>query len=111
MNRSSDTSGASALSPARVRVCSDVMVQPIGDERVLVHLGTNQIYELSSTASRLWELLEAGCTPRAAHAQLALEYDVAPSVLAAEVAETLAALKAARLLEEAAEGRGGAAPR
>lgn len=55
------------------------------DEVVLVHLDTNRIYALSTTAARFWELIAGGCARAEAEAQLAETFDVEADDLAREV--------------------------
>ena len=43
-----------------MRLSTEVVSRKLGDRLVVVNLRTNRIYELNSTASRMWELLEAG---------------------------------------------------
>jgi hypothetical protein len=57
---------------------------------VLVHLGTNRIYELNSTAARLWELCTAGCDLAQILAQMDEEFDVQEPQLRAEIEAMLA---------------------
>jgi hypothetical protein len=78
---------------ARVRPHPDVIVQSIGDEIVLLHLRTDQFYELNRTAARLWDLLSAGYTPVQIKEQMALEYDIDPARLGGEIAAMLSELK------------------
>jgi coenzyme PQQ synthesis protein D (PqqD) len=57
----------------------------VHDEVVLVHLDTNRIYALSTTAARFWELIAGGCARAEAEAQLAGAFDVEADELAREV--------------------------
>jgi Coenzyme PQQ synthesis protein D (PqqD) len=70
----------------------DVVSERVGDDLVLVHLGTNEIFALNPTGARFWELLIQGESREAIEAQLLAEYDVAPSSLAAEIDTMLAEL-------------------
>jgi len=76
----------------------EVVAQPTGDERVLVHLGTNQIYSLNSTAVRLWELIEQGVEESRLADELAREFDVERAPLAAEIRGLIEALVESGLL-------------
>lgn len=67
----------------------DVMVQRVEDDLLLVHLVTNQIFTLSSTAARLWELLEVGHTLESSIGNLLNEYDVERSELEQDVYDTV----------------------
>ena len=78
----------------------DVVSRKIEDRLVVVNLRTNRIYELNSTASRLWELLDGG-RDRAELEQLMVEeFDVSQSELSANLDETLTALSSEGLIAE-----------
>ena len=70
----------------------DVVSERIGDDLVLVHLGTNEIFALNPTGARFWELLVQGESREAIEARLLAEYDVSPDTLAAEIDAMLAEL-------------------
>jgi len=70
----------------------------VGDRLVLIHLQTNQIYELNETSARLWELLNESADVSLAEQQLFEEFEVDRTRLAAEIESTVSALTAARLL-------------
>jgi hypothetical protein len=82
----------------RVHLDPEVMAQRVGDDLVLVHLGSNQIFELSSSAARLWELLESGLGLTEAERQLLADYEVTPEQLEDDILKTLHALEAAQLI-------------
>lgn len=67
----------------------NVMVQPLGESTVLVHMGTDGIFELSATAARFWALLESGLTLIESKAALLEEFEVADDVLERELERTL----------------------
>lgn len=48
----------------------------MGDEFVLIHLGTNRIYRLNRTAARVWELLVAGMQRDELVEQVVSEFDI-----------------------------------
>lgn len=66
----------------------------------MVNLRTNRIYELNRTASRVWELLEAGSARTKLEAALLEEFDVEQSVLAQEIDRMLGQLSAEGLIDE-----------
>ena len=82
----------------RIRSDPEVIMEHVGGEMVLVHLGTNMIYSLNATGARVWELLEAGYDESAIKRQLAREFEVDPSALEREVKGLLASLRAQRLV-------------
>jgi hypothetical protein len=71
----------------------------LGDQIVLVHMGTNQMFQLNETSARLWELLAEDGDVAAAERRLAAEYDVGAAQLRSEVDATLELLQAQRLLQ------------
>ena len=68
----------------------NVVAKRLGDALVLVHLDTNRIYELNSTAARLWELCDAGCDLAQILTQMDEEFDVQEPRLRAETEAMLA---------------------
>jgi hypothetical protein len=92
-SRNEDKINSGEVPVARVRPHPDVIVQLMGDEIVLLHLRTDQFYELNRTAARLWDLLSAGYTPVQIKEQMALEYEVDPARLASEIEAILSELK------------------
>ncbi len=85
--------------PARSYSASpDVVAQEMGDQMVLVHLGTNRIHSLNATALRLWELLGDGRNRQEIEETLLAEFDVERGLLSSEIDATVAALAAADLL-------------
>lgn len=46
--------------PRRIRPSPHVVSSRLGDAGVLVHLRTNQIFELNETGVRVWELIGQG---------------------------------------------------
>jgi len=59
-----------------IRPEEDVIVRRMGESAVLVHLSTNQIYELNETGTRIWELLEQGRSSTEINDQLCAEFTV-----------------------------------
>jgi hypothetical protein len=54
----------------------DVVARRMHEEVVLVHLRTNRIYTLNSTAGRFWELLDSGMGREAVKRALGEEFDI-----------------------------------
>jgi hypothetical protein len=63
----------------------DVVFRRLEDRMVLVHMGTNQVFELNSTGARIWELLEEGVEGDELLAALTEEFDVDGDQLRGEV--------------------------
>ncbi len=68
---------------------------------MLIHLGSNRIYETNATGARIWELLSAGCQRDEVVRRLLEEYDVDETTLAAELEEIIGVLSAEGLLKRA----------
>jgi Coenzyme PQQ synthesis protein D (PqqD) len=83
-----------------LRPSNEVVSRKLGDRSVVVNLRTNRIYELNRTASRVWELLEAGSARTQLEATLLDEFDVEQSVLSQEVDRMLGHLSAEGLIDE-----------
>ena len=81
-------SHSTARSTASVRRRPDVVVRRVGETAVVVHLGSNRIYELNDTGARVWELARDsdGVTVDTLIDRLQREFDGDRSQLAAEVA-------------------------
>jgi len=70
----------------------DVVFKRLGDRMVLVHLATNQIFELNDTGARVWELLHEGITGDALVDRLSEEFEVESSTLRNEIKSLLSEL-------------------
>jgi hypothetical protein len=70
----------------------------MGDFAVVIHLGTNRIYELNSTAAQVWEHLRSGVTVDATLAQLAQDYEAPPAIIRSEVHGIIGELLAESLI-------------
>ena len=63
----------------------DVVSQRVGEDVVLVHLKTNQIFALNETGARFWELLAEGRSRAEIECALHEEFDVEPEPLRREI--------------------------
>jgi Coenzyme PQQ synthesis protein D (PqqD) len=91
----SDLSGSAGLSPA-----PDVLARQLGDDVVLVHLGTNKIFSLNRTGARFWELLTSGRNRGQIEVQMRQEFDVSHEELSMEINTLLAALEVEGLVRQ-----------
>jgi hypothetical protein len=82
----------------RPRLHPDVVSRRLGDEIVLVHLGTNQIYRLNATGARFWELAAEGLDEEAIAARLRAEFDVGDEQVRGEIAAMVERLAAQGLV-------------
>ena len=85
----------------RFQASSDTVYNSIGDQAVVIHMKTNQIYELNRTGARFWQLLCAGHDLEKIQQLMLQEFDVAEADLAAEIEAMLASLKNEGLIKEA----------
>jgi hypothetical protein len=75
-----------------------VVFNRIGDDAVLIHMKTNQIFELNATGARFWELVQDGFTLDACRRELTQEFDVADAQAETEIDAMVEALLASKLL-------------
>jgi hypothetical protein len=83
----------------RLRQSPEVAARRLGDETVLVHLGTNAVFTLNETGGRIWELVGEGLDLDAVAERLAVEFEVDPGRLRAELDRLVSELSRAGLLE------------
>jgi hypothetical protein len=76
----------------------DVAFQRVGDDLVLVHLKTNEIFALNTTAARFWELLTEHTAREHVEAVLLAEFDVSPEQLRTEIDGLLAELSRQKMI-------------
>jgi hypothetical protein len=83
----------SGMDNARFRASSDAVHNNVEDQSVLVHMGTNKIFELNRTGARFWELLCAGHALSEIRQIMLQEFDVAEAELNRETKDLLTALE------------------
>jgi hypothetical protein len=71
----------------------EVVFKRLEDRMVLVHLTTNQIFELNHTGARVWELLLDGISGDALVDHLTAEFEVDASALRTEIEALLSDLR------------------
>jgi Coenzyme PQQ synthesis protein D (PqqD) len=77
----------------------DVVSRRVGDEVVLVHLETDQMYSLNATGARTWELLSEGCDAETIESTLADEFGVDRAEVRQELQGLLDDLTRAQLVQ------------
>jgi hypothetical protein len=92
-----------------LRPNSHVLCRQVNDGAVLIHLETNQIYDLNRTGYRIWQLLQEGSDPSAIEDRLREEFEVDPAVAANELRALLERLTSEGLIEEGTDATGPAA--
>ncbi len=75
--------------PASVAIPPDVMARQVGDETVILHLGSGNYYGLDPVGARAWQMLADGRTPAQACEQLLAEYEVSRAQLEADLGTLL----------------------
>ncbi len=76
----------------RYQADAEVTFQKLGEETVIVHLGTGRIHHTNFTGSRIWELLESGRSMGEIRQTLLEEFDASPEQLQQELETFLARL-------------------
>lgn len=70
----------------------DAADSKVGDETVILHLGSGTYFGLDPVGSRIWEILAERQTPAAIRARMLQEFDVSPEVLEADIRSFLESL-------------------
>lgn len=86
-----------------------MLCRQVKDGAVLIHLGTNQIYDLNRTGYRVWQLLQDGSDSASIRDRLRQEFEVDPAVAADELDTLLDRLSSEGLIEEEKDAGGPAA--
>lgn len=81
------------------RLSDQVVIDQLGESLVAVQLGTDKIFELNETATRLVDLLKEGRTGAEAAAVLASEYDATTDAVLQDVVHTIGTLIAESMIE------------
>jgi hypothetical protein len=87
-------------------IAPDVRSRRIGDETVILDLGTEQYFGLSGVGSRLWDLLGQGTDISGAVDRLAAEYEVDAALVRTDVEDLLRSLIGSELVVAAPEPGG-----
>lgn len=82
----------------RFRASPDALATRVGDEIVLVHTGTDQIYVLNRTGARVWELLCEQCDRAEIERRLVQEFEVTAAEVTGQVQDLIGSLAKGRLI-------------
>lgn len=85
--------------PKAIRPHADVVARRMGDAVVLVHLGTNRIYELNATGARIWELLAEGRSVEEMEEILTTEFEAGGVDVGAEIDRLIDLVRAEKLAD------------
>ena len=83
---------------SKLRRVSTLPFQKMKDETLVVDPRTRKVHLLNTTATRIWDLLEAPHTTAEVVAALAAEFEAAPETLRGDVDKLLAELRARGLV-------------
>lgn len=86
---------------ARYAPNPEAMESRLGDETVILHLGSGIYFGLDAVGTIVWERLQKGDTPEAAIAHVRATFDDAPATVEADVTGFLAQLLEHALIEPA----------
>jgi Coenzyme PQQ synthesis protein D (PqqD) len=81
------------------RIPDDVLHRVVQSDTVILNAATNAYVSLNGSAGRIWELFGEGRTADEVQSLMIEEFDVAPEVVADDVAATLQSLLQRGLLE------------
>ena len=81
-----------------MKPAAEVLARRMPGGAVLVHLGSNRIFELNETGARVWELLNEGLDQEQVLQRIVEEFDVDPPRAGAELRDLLERLAQERLL-------------
>jgi len=84
-----------------IRPSAHVIARSVGEATVLVHLQSNRIYELNTTGSRIWELVECGASDSELVKHLSAEFAVSAEVAERDFKALLTDFEREGLLETA----------
>jgi hypothetical protein len=86
--------------PARAHLSSadDVLTRKVGDELVLLHMGTELYFGLDPVGVAMWQAICEAGTVEGAHEALVSQYDVDPARLLSDLQELIAELVGKGLL-------------
>ena len=83
---------------APLKPATQVLARRLPGGTVLVHLGTNRIFELNETGAKVWELLSEGLDKGQILQRLVEEFAVDPALAAADLSTLLGQLEREGLL-------------
>lgn len=89
-------------------ISRQVVHEKIGDEAVLLHLGTGVYYGLDSVGSRMWDLLVETGDPEIVLQRILEEFDVSSDVASRDLERLLSELVEKKLVSAEREAPDGA---
>ncbi|MDQ3012457.1 MAG: PqqD family protein [Acidobacteriota bacterium] len=83
----------------QITVTPDTLINQVGEESVLLNLGSENYFGLDEIGTRMWLALTANATIQQAYESLLKEYDVADDVLRQDLSNLVEKLAANGLIE------------
>ena len=82
----------------RYQISPEAVANRMGEAVVLVHVGTDRIFELNSSAARIWDLLAQGLDRETISSQLAQEFNISKDQAYQETGDLLSSLISERII-------------
>jgi len=82
----------------RFQIDPEAVANRMGDQVVLVHVGTDRIFELNSTAARIWDLLVEGRDQSQIEQSLCDEFQISKDLASQQIQELLTSLIAEKII-------------
>lgn len=83
---------------SQVRISPEILVQPVGDEIVMLDVKQEKYFGLDPVGTRIWELLQESGRLEQVHAAMLEEYEVTSERLEADLLALVEALAEAGIL-------------
>ena len=84
----------------RINISSDAIARRLGDEIVILHIGSGTYFGLDPVGARVWQLLEEGKSPTEICEVMREEYDVSHETLKHDITLLLEDLLAKDLISQ-----------
>ena len=78
----------------------DAVANRMGDHMVVVHIGTDRIFELNSTAARIWDLLSGGFSRGEIQRMISQEFNEPETLVAKQIEDLLASLISENIISQ-----------
>jgi hypothetical protein len=82
----------------RFQISSEAVANRMGEGVVLVHVGTDRIFELNSTAARIWDLVADGRDREEIQTMISEEYGISKELAAQQTEELLSSLISEKII-------------
>ena len=79
-------------------ISPDAVANRMGDQIVVVHVGTDRIFELNSTAARIWDLLSEGHDRKEIERMVSQEFKVPENLASRQIEDLLNSLVSEQII-------------